>query len=604
MTYDVQFANCAQVCERLHKMTHLMTVITDRLAGPPVLTYENRLIESTHLSVYCFTEPIRACMSYAPLRPRSNQPVALASPQQAKPLHHNARLCRPSKIETEASIGSSVMSRAVCTSRMPKADHRNEEPDVGPVENLIASKRAHSDQEEDSAVTDRPVGLDFVSGGLNQSLPYRSQMESAFGRSLGFVRVRTGAVDAMRQLGARAAAYNSEIAFADDHPGKWLVAHELTHVMQHARSGNTKPTKRTASGPNHSAAEVEADQVASRVVTGRPVGLISAQPSHAIQRFAADDRYKFGQPPKKPKTAAKRVEDRIQDMSSNRKPLTFAQIFVAVRDARFKTIPDGDLKRLELTELRALDSLSESRFNFYKKLAEKQAADPGFEPPVGTPDFVFKYAAIEYRNFREDRLARFLAVGERRSMAPSLIDPWAKFIQVRFGEQPIGLAMNTSIVVASKIVEAELLGGGWEFQDPGIARYGYLELNAVQRLLDEPLPPKLTRETAAAHINKRIITTIKEDQSLMPVKLARAFLESGNGSATDTANLEKRAVAIDNDFGLAISLASQQQVGSSFTGYNPSPANLIFSWLSQQAQQKGSICNAYAKFFATTEGVF
>jgi len=72
---------------------------------------------------------------------------------------------------------------------------------------------------------------DAVRGGGSR-VPHQAQMESAFGRDLGFVQAHTGAAGAMGALGAQAAARGDEVAFAEHAPSPWLVAHELTHVMQ------------------------------------------------------------------------------------------------------------------------------------------------------------------------------------------------------------------------------------------------------------------------------------------------------------------------------------------------------------------------------------
>lgn len=118
-----------------------------------------------------------------------------------------------------------------------------------------------------------------------QEVPYRAEMEQAFGRDFSFVSAYTGKPAEMDAIGAQAAAHGSSIAFADSAPTPWLVAHELTHVVQQEQGGAQTARKATIA-PAESAAEHEADRVADRVVRGEPAGEISAQPGNAVYRFA------------------------------------------------------------------------------------------------------------------------------------------------------------------------------------------------------------------------------------------------------------------------------------------------------------------------------
>ena len=126
---------------------------------------------------------------------------------------------------------------------------------------------------------------DAVAGG-GGAVPHQAQMERAFGRDLAFVRSHTGEGEAMGALGAQAAARGSEVAFAEANPSPWLVAHELPHVMQQQHGGAAAVDRKATVAPSDSAAEVEADRVADRVVAGESAGTISAQPGNAIYRFA------------------------------------------------------------------------------------------------------------------------------------------------------------------------------------------------------------------------------------------------------------------------------------------------------------------------------
>src|SRR5262249_46141022 len=113
----------------------------------------------------------------------------------------------------------------------------------------------------------------------------QEQMEAAFGEDFSSVRVETGRSDAMEGIGARAAARGDNVAFADSNPSPWLVAHELTHVVQHRRNGGGAGVDKTIAS-SESAAEHEASRVADRVAGGQAAGDVSAPPAGSIHRFA------------------------------------------------------------------------------------------------------------------------------------------------------------------------------------------------------------------------------------------------------------------------------------------------------------------------------
>jgi hypothetical protein len=86
-------------------------------------------------------------------------------------------------------------------------------------------------------------------------VPFRGEMEAAFGVNLGGVAAYAGADG----LGAPAAAEGSTIAFSDPAPSRKMVAHEVAHVLQ---------------AGNHGAgdAESEADRAGMRVADGGKAG--------------------------------------------------------------------------------------------------------------------------------------------------------------------------------------------------------------------------------------------------------------------------------------------------------------------------------------------
>jgi hypothetical protein len=121
--------------------------------------------------------------------------------------------------------------------------------------------------------------------GPGGEVPYRAEMEAAFGRSFRGVIAHTGAEEACDGLQARAYAVGETIVFASASPDRETVAHELTHVLQHrAARGSSRGGQSGVSRPGD-ASEREADRVAAQVAAGHAVrGPVAAAPSAAIHR--------------------------------------------------------------------------------------------------------------------------------------------------------------------------------------------------------------------------------------------------------------------------------------------------------------------------------
>ena len=125
--------------------------------------------------------------------------------------------------------------------------------------------------------------------GTSLPVPLQRDMQSAFRHDFAEVRVHIDR-QAARQaeaVGARAFTRGSDIFFAPGEyspwspPGKRLIAHELTHVVQQKGNG---PSSREAIEPPASPAESLASAVAERVIHGRGAGTIPAGSTSAIQR--------------------------------------------------------------------------------------------------------------------------------------------------------------------------------------------------------------------------------------------------------------------------------------------------------------------------------
>lgn len=119
----------------------------------------------------------------------------------------------------------------------------------------------------------------------------RQYMEPRFGRDFSAIRVHAddSAAASARAVGALAYTVGQHIVFAEGQlaprsaAGRRLLAHELTHTLQQGTSPASL-SPRLAVGAVDSSAEIEADRVADRVVTGAAVPAVRAAPSAALQR--------------------------------------------------------------------------------------------------------------------------------------------------------------------------------------------------------------------------------------------------------------------------------------------------------------------------------
>ncbi len=118
--------------------------------------------------------------------------------------------------------------------------------------------------------------------GEEMELPYRAEMEEAFGEDLSGVSVSAGpqAAQDTAAIGAEAFALVDQIVFGKQTPSKDTVAHEVAHVVQQRRAGQAAVQPKTTSTPSD-AAEQEADAAASAVSAGQKAD-VSEAPSASI----------------------------------------------------------------------------------------------------------------------------------------------------------------------------------------------------------------------------------------------------------------------------------------------------------------------------------
>lgn len=113
----------------------------------------------------------------------------------------------------------------------------------------------------------------------NEPLPFRPQLEAAFGADLSKLSVATGQAAALAPLEAHAACADDRLVFARSSPSLDEVAHEVAHALQADGGGG----KKAVSTPDQ-AGEREASRAAKSVVAGRPVGALCAPVPGEISR--------------------------------------------------------------------------------------------------------------------------------------------------------------------------------------------------------------------------------------------------------------------------------------------------------------------------------
>jgi Domain of unknown function (DUF4157) len=129
--------------------------------------------------------------------------------------------------------------------------------------------------------------------GPGSEIPYRAEMEAAFGRSFGNVVAYTGAEEACDGLEARAYAVGETVVFSSASPDRKTVAHELTHVLQHRAARASSHARTAAVSRPGDATEREADQIAGQVAAGQLVRQPISPTAAAVHRETSDPNQVF-----------------------------------------------------------------------------------------------------------------------------------------------------------------------------------------------------------------------------------------------------------------------------------------------------------------------
>lgn len=179
-----------------------------------------------------------------------------------------------------------------------------------------------------------------VAAPTSGELPYRRELEQAFGEDLSGVIATLGVTDLPTTYGAEAIAQGESVMFAQARPDKATVAHEVAHVIQHRQHGGAQAQGLTSVSEPSEPAEQEASTVAEAAASGEQVS-VRERPGRGIMRkkqrnFAIQDRYNRGQV-KSNKTDGRRLG---KDVVSPRPSVTLGK--GKKKTDTFKLKPDAE----------------------------------------------------------------------------------------------------------------------------------------------------------------------------------------------------------------------------------------------------------------------
>lgn len=153
--------------------------------------------------------------------------------------------------------------------------------------------------------------------GSGEQIPFRSDMEAAFGQPFDDVRAHLGKAEEMKMLGAEAATRGSRIAFRDAQPSRETVAHELVHVVQERTQGASAPNPTRLSHPGEPA-EREATHLAARVAGGHTVDVKPTARAGVARQAASpspEEPTPHGEPPRLPEPIVEMADELMEHSS-------------------------------------------------------------------------------------------------------------------------------------------------------------------------------------------------------------------------------------------------------------------------------------------------
>lgn len=233
----------------------------------------------------------QAVQGSPPTAPAGDQ-IKAVSPTMAGPTARRAEKHEPIRepeLEPDAGAPSPNLTRnADSLPRSAEPAAANAKLANGPEPIGDVPEPNHEAEPHDAS--DHGAAMDQATAGSATEVPHPRDMERSFGQDFGGVRAHRGQAAPLAAMNAQAAARGDEVAFASSSPPLPLVAHELTHVLQHRGAGGCAAAdaiaaRRIESGDGP--AEREADAM-SRQVEERGLGVrlpsVTASPQAAVHR--------------------------------------------------------------------------------------------------------------------------------------------------------------------------------------------------------------------------------------------------------------------------------------------------------------------------------
>lgn len=296
-------------------------------------------------------------------------------------------------------------------------------------------------------------------------------------------------------------------------------------------------------------------------------------------------------PPKRPKirsgsgsSAVHRPPDR---------PMTMGEIYLAIQKLELKAIRPEDLALLDNSELRTLDSVLEQTISRCRGFAEEQAVNPGFIPPDGFPDFIYKNVVQELEQFRDDQItsrhphhviraivAYYNLAGLDVGTSAEAKALW-KICYDRVKEMLWRLELGSAGVLSGKSLESFLTADE-------VLQFGYVDRMVWDTISRNPLfNGKIIPDEA-------IVAAIRSQNTLLPVVLANFLV--GNASRYNAAELLEALGAQLDDVDKAIaktltSINSDRVTGGLSETYTHE--NVFWEWLWRKNAMVGTVYGCY-----------
>src|SRR6185503_15117724 len=189
--------------------------------------------------------------------PRQNLSKANASETTTESSHNGVKTPPANRLKKIVSVlGNRGLGEAIQPKSRISEPGDPQEHDANRVADQVMSMDPDTRGATRSSLADHSAIHNSQGNGRRLSPSVRNFFETRFDHNLSHVRIHTGAeaAEASRETDARAFTAGSGVVFGageyqpDSYEGRRLIAHELAHVVQGARHGNSSQIMRQPSG--------------------------------------------------------------------------------------------------------------------------------------------------------------------------------------------------------------------------------------------------------------------------------------------------------------------------------------------------------------------